>query len=295
MQFASPNPVTVTAILTSHNRRDLTVRCLGSYFGQAAPGWVLHAVLVDDGSTDRTAQEVRTSFPDVEVVEGDGSLFWAAGMAAAEHVAARREPDYILWLNDDVVLQPHAVKELVAASREQPRVKVHLVTGAVASRLTGAVTYGGVRRRDSHPMRFDLVVPNGSAQSVDTVHGNLLLVPRCTYLRLGGIDSAFAHAYADFDYGLRVRAMGGNCVLAPSVLGWCEANDMPTVASMEISLLSKWRQMNGRKHSPFRSQVRYLRRHGGAAWFIFVLTPYVKMAVEHSLRRIRRGSHETLG
>lgn len=290
MQAPDLGPVTVTAILTSHNRRDLTLKCLGSYFSQETPNWQLNAILVDDGSSDGTAQEVRALFPDVEVVEGDGSLFWAAGMARAERIATLQEPTYILWLNDDVVLVPHAVESLVAASREQSGTELHIVSGAVASMVGGQVTYGGARRRDKHPMRFDLVVPNGSVRSVDTVHGNLLLVPKCTYVRLAGIDGGFAHAYADLDYGLRLRAIGGHCLLAPSVLGQCEANDMPTVASTDASLFSKWRQMNDRKRSPIRSQIRYLKRHGGAAWFVFLVTPYAKIALEHTKRSIRRRS-----
>jgi GT2 family glycosyltransferase len=282
----------ITAILTCHNRRELTVRCLASYFAQKTSGWELNAVLVDDGSTDGTADEVRRTFPDVEVIEEHGSLFWAAGMAAAERVAKIAQPAYILWLNDDVILQPHAIAQLVDVSLNRSQQRLHLISGAVASELTRDVTYGGVQRRDRHPMRFSLVSPNGSLQKVDTVHGNLLLVPKKTYMELGGIDGEFAHAYADFDYGLRLTGMGGECLLAPTLLGRCEVNDAPAVASLQIGLLRKWLHMNDRKRSPFRSQVRYLRRHGGAVWPLFVLTPYLKVAYRHSIRRINKPSRQ---
>ena len=54
----------ITALLASHNRRPKTLACLSSYFAQEVPDDVtLSAVLVDDGSTDGTADAVRERFP----------------------------------------------------------------------------------------------------------------------------------------------------------------------------------------------------------------------------------------
>ena len=59
----------VVASRTSHNRREATLACLQSYFSQRLPpSIVLQAVLVDDASTDDTAQAVRRAFPAVAVV-----------------------------------------------------------------------------------------------------------------------------------------------------------------------------------------------------------------------------------
>ena len=45
----------VVAILTAHDRREMTLACLHSYFSQEVPGIELRAVLLDDGSSDGTA------------------------------------------------------------------------------------------------------------------------------------------------------------------------------------------------------------------------------------------------
>ena len=53
----------IAALLTVHNRRDLTVACLSALFNQKLPEAVeLQAYVVDDGSSDGTAEESGIGF-----------------------------------------------------------------------------------------------------------------------------------------------------------------------------------------------------------------------------------------
>jgi GT2 family glycosyltransferase len=267
----------VVAILTAYNRRQNTLACLRSFFDQDAPGLALSAVVVDDGSSDGTAAAVSASFDHVEVVPGSGDLYWAAGMALAESHAVRSEPDFLLWLNDDVELDRDGLRRLVEQARALAGEAPIVVSGGVRHPVTCETTYGGVCRRDWHPMRYRLVEPCSEPQLVDTVHGNVLLVPQRTY-RMLTIDGGFAHAYADYDFGLRLRQRGGSCYLAAAHYGVCPPNDLVCrQLSPGIPLRERWKFMNSRKGLPLRSQVRYLRRHGGAWWPLFVLTPYLRL------------------
>jgi GT2 family glycosyltransferase len=279
----SPTPMRrVVAILAAHNRRELTLACLRSYFSQDVVGTELRAVIVDDGSSDGTAEAVSKEFPAAEVIVDSGDLFWARGMATAESVAARSAPDYLLWLNDDVSLYPDALRRLLGVA-EIPRERPVLVAGAVRDPLTGVTTYGGMRRRDWHPLRYSLVEPLETPVAVDTVHGNALLVPRQTYLLLGGIDGNFAHSYADNDYGLRLRQAGGVNVLIAGHVGTCAANDVIAVnldPSRPFSV--RWKFLHSRKGRPLGSQVHFLRRHGGPFWPIYILPPYVRLLAGRS-------------
>lgn len=267
----------VMAILTAHDRREMTLGCLQSYFAQDALGTELRAVVVDDGSTDGTGEAVAAAFPATEVVHADGDLFWARGMAVAEERAVRSDPDYLLWLNDDVRMYPDALGRLLAVA-ESGRGRPRMVAGSVCDPGTGATTYGGLRRRDWHPLRYSLVPPTDVPVTVDTVHGNVLLVPRETYRLLDGIDGRFAHSYADNDYGLRLRRVGGENVLAAGHFGTCEPNDI-LAARLDPSLpLSvRWRFLHSRKGRPLGSQVRFLRRHAGFFWPVFLLPPYLRL------------------
>ena len=281
----------VTAILASHNRRAHTLDCLDSYFAQeVGPGDSLSAVVVDDGSVDGTAHAVRERHPGAKVILGDGSLFWAGGMALAEEVAWVDEPDYLLWLNDDVVLDSDALSRLYKTSSGSPQAACCIAVGALRDPHTGELTYSGVRRRGFHPLRVELVRPSNVPMPVETFNGNVVLVPRQAASVVGPIDGAFVHGAADFDYGLRAVGVGVANILVPGTVGTCP-RDHPLEPWRDRSRPPRERLalLLGPKGAPPRARARYLRRHGGPAWPVYWAAPYVRAALSFvSPGRIRR-------
>jgi GT2 family glycosyltransferase len=269
----------ITAILTSYNRRDKTVACLRSYFDQELPDdFALDAVLVDDGSSDGTPEAVHALERPVEVIRGTGDLYWSSGMATAEERALESLPDYLLWLNDDVVLDRDAVKRLldVAQSSEAAVIAV----GAVRDPDTGELTYTGVRRHRFHPLRFDAVTPQQPPAAVDTFMGNVVLIPRAAYTAVGPIDGDFDHAAADYDYGMRARRAGIVNLLAPSTVGTCGVDHSSTPwRDPSLPLKKRVGLLFGRKGVPPRTRARYLRRYGGPFWPIFWCGPYIRFGI----------------
>jgi GT2 family glycosyltransferase len=269
----------VTAILASHERRSGTLACLSSYFSQQVAGAVLDAVLVDDGSTDGTASAVEAQFPATTVLRGDGTLYWAASMAWGERIGLARAPDFVLWLNDDVVLDAGAVAGLIQVCSSQG--SACIVVGAVRDPETGAIAYSGVQRRDWHPLHLDLVAPGREPVEVETFNGNVVLVPSAIARSVGPIDGAFAHAAADFDYGLRAAKVGISTLLAPGTVGTCgrDGQSRPWL-DQALSLRTRLSLLLGPKGVPWRSSARYLRRHGGPLWPLFWAGTYVRFGAE---------------
>ena len=281
-------PVTVVAVLASHNRRERTLECLRSLFSQELDAGVeLSAVLVDDGSTDGTAGSVRRIFPEITVLDADGQRYWARAMALAEREALRRSPDYVLWLNDDVVLDPYALATMLGLSLDEGGSAV--VAGALRDPRDGTVTYSGVRRRDWHPLRMELVEPRDEPVLVEAFNGNVVLVPAGVARALGGIDDGFVHALADFDYGLRAAQLGYASILAPATVGIC-TRDAGQQAWLDAARPVRERVglLLGPKGIHAGSTARYLRRHGGRAWPVFWAASYVKAAALMAAASARR-------
>jgi GT2 family glycosyltransferase len=268
----------VTAILACHNRRDRTLECLASYYAQHVPASVeLSAVVVDDGSTDGTAEAVHDRYPVSEVIHGDGGLYWGAGMALAESRALLNEPDHLLWLNDDVVLDSEALARLLRCVRRNR--DGCIAVGAVRDPRTGRVTYSGIRRRGIHPLRVKLVEPATTPVEVEMFNGNVVLVPRAASMRAGLIDGQLGHRAADFDYALRAARVGVRSVLVPGTVGTCPRNEgADPWRDTSLSLAQRLRLFLGPKGFPPRARARYLVRHGGPAWIVFWLAPYVRAA-----------------
>lgn len=271
--------VRVTTVMTCHNRRETTVACLTSYFSQRVPSTVsLDAVVVDDGSTDGTADAIDREFPLAHVIRGSGDLYWAGGMALAEASAEARGADYVLWLNDDVILDQDAVARLLVTAQafQAPAI----VVGAMRDPNTGTFTYSGMRRRGRHPLGVELVPPSNKPQVVEMFNGNVVLVSQGARRAVGGIDGKFSHGQADFDYALRAARSGVLTLLAPGAVGTCSRDGLavPWLES-SLSLKERARLLLGRKGVPPLSNARYLRRHGGPAWVIWWFSPYLKFMI----------------
>ncbi len=284
---------TVCAILAAHNRRTLTLAAIESVFRETARADVqARVVLVDDGSTDGTAAAVEAAFgARAAVISTNGDLFWAAAMALAERVAILDQPDYVLWLNDDVTLRPGCVSTLIAVSgRHDGAVAV----GATTDPTDGRTTYSGLRRSGRHPLAFALVEPSGSDQPVESFNGNIVLVPGTELEVIGGLDGGFAHAYADLDFGLRLLAAGRPAYLAPSPLGSCSRNAVKgTWADPSLPVRERLRLLHSPKGAPPRSSARFLRRHGGVLWPAFLATPYLRLLGEAAMRRYQPSEVES--
>jgi GT2 family glycosyltransferase/glycosyltransferase involved in cell wall biosynthesis len=268
----------LAVLMTCHNRREQTLRCLGALRAQHPRDVELRVYLTDDGSTDGTATAISGFDMPVRVIVGSGELHWAAGMAMAEREAMREDPDLLLWLNDDVTLDPGGLARLLTIHEQAPDV---LVVGNVRDSDTGAKTYGGRIRRGRHPQRLFDAPSAGQIQRVSAFNGNVVLIPRGVRNAVGPIDGSFAHAYADDDYGLRASNLGVTILCAAGSVGTCSSNPArPAPTSMRAA----WKQLQDPKGLPWRSQVRYLRRHGGPLWPAYLAWGYGKAIMRASMR-----------
>ncbi|MEO2107487.1 MAG: glycosyltransferase family 2 protein [Actinomycetota bacterium] len=279
------SPPRVAVILTVFNRADLTVRCLDALFAQdllAAdlPGVELDVVLVDDGSTDGTGEIVAERFPEVRVLRGDGQRFWNGGMRMAWADALSRDPDVTLWLNDDTILYPSALGDLLDTLRSVGGEEVAdaevIVAGATVDPDTRTVNYSGVAQHPVRRLRFDLIAPNGRPQQADTMNGNAVLVPRAVVSRLGTLARAYTHSMGDYDYGLRARLAGFSIWITPDVVGECPSNP-GFVATGDVA--GDLQRLRGTKHLPTDEWQTFATRWAGPAWPLYWLSPYVRRTV----------------
>lgn len=269
----------LAVLIACHNRREVTLRCLRSLRAQdtRVP---MQVFLVDDGSTDGTADAVRAQFPEVHVVQGSGTLYWVGGMRLAHDAALAAGFEDMLWLNDDVTLAPSAVGTLLATLAEvtagdRPDA---IVVGAVQDPTRGTTAYSGLRRvgRYRH-LLLERVEPQSVPIRCDTQHGNVVLVPGPVRRRVGNLDGRYTHAMADVDYGLRATELGHPVWLAPGYAGTCSFN--PQRAAWEdpaIPRRERIRTVLGPKGRPVREWVHHSRRHGGPLWFVHAASPYVR-------------------
>lgn len=289
---ADKSRVRVCAMLTSFNRREKTLECLEALSRNLGLEQVgLSVVLVDDGSTDGTSEAVKSAFPWVEIVRGDGSLFWCRGMYTAWKIALQGNYDYYLWLNDDTRLRPDAVARLLACEqsiRSGSDAPV-IVVGSTVDEHTGKLTYGGERRASWWmPISMVKVYPGEQAQSCESMNGNIVLVPAASARLVGNLDPVFEHAMGDTDYALRAHKLRVGVWVAPGFYGECSDNAVRnTFRDHNLSLSKRWRQIMSRKGLPWRSWLIMTYRHTGFLWPIYFLWPYIRTVLGGVLPRFK--------
>lgn len=242
----------IAVLITCFNRKNKTLSCLNTLFSQnnIDQAFSISVYLVDDKSTDGTAEAVYERFPSVHIIKGTGSLYWNRGMHVAWEAASSGDYDYYLWINDDTDLMLDAIDELLEC--ETTTVGPALVCGAIRSRDTSKFTYGGADKNGIP------VEPNGEVRHCYIINGNCVLVNASAFNLVGNIDPVFPHAIGDHDYGLRLLKAGGTIVTTKKFIGYCERNVR----------LPKWCY----KETPFKERLKALYSPLGNShpWYYFI-------------------------
>lgn len=273
------NSKKLAILMTCHNRCQTTLNCLGKVNAQNVP---CDIYLVDDGSSDGTAEAVKTHYPSVKLLEGDGNLFWVGGMHWAFAEAMKVGYDYYLWLNDDTSLDPDAFQRLLDTHAQlcQLGYPDSIVVGSTRDAQTGQLTYGGrIRPHRWRPMRFELLPPSDRPRESETLNGNCVLIPETVAAKVGNLDNRFVHSLGDFDYGLRARRLGCSVWVAPGYIGSCSRNPFrDSWKDTNLPAIERWRQATGVKGALYpREWTYFARQYGGGLWLVYWLSPYVRL------------------
>lgn len=254
---------TIAVLLTVFNRKDKTLECLKRLYNQLPlDGYHVDVYLTNDGCTDGTPEAVATQYPEVDIINGNGNLYWNRGMYTAWHEAAKKNYDFYLWLNDDTFVYNDFLLSLISASKTKNNKAI--IVGATKSKINNNPTYGGRIKGKG------VSKPNNSIVKVDYFNGNIVLVPRYVYNILGNLDYYFTHSKGDFDYGFRANKNGIEMYQVGSFLGECELHEtLDKWCNPDIPFKQRWKMLYRPNGMPPKETYYFDRRHKGLFTAIF--------------------------
>jgi GT2 family glycosyltransferase len=216
--MAGPNPTRtdVAVIVPVHNGLEYTRLCMQCLAKQT--GIQFETVIVDDGSTDGTGAYLRQAHPDVDVVRGDGNLWWSGAINRGAARAIERGAEIlILFNNDNIDASPALLRRLTDVVRR---------TGAWASAVSVSahdgtrliVHAGGSLEWSAGRQRLvDADVPyveTSRLEPRDWLPATALAIDSETFTLLDGADqSRFPQYRGDIDLTLRARELGRDCLV----------------------------------------------------------------------------------
>lgn len=275
----------VVAIILTLNQRDRTLACLSSLLKDEAPSF--QVLVWDNGSEDGTEVSVKEAFPQVMVHHHPHNLGVASGRNAAAELAIETfSPTHLLFLDNDMLVEPGFVSELLKPFLEDQQV------GQTQAKLR--FMYDRARINDGGGAQINFVLwqvtPVGYGETdigqYDTVKqcvccGGAMMVRADVFHQLGGFDSTFdPFGPEDLDFSLRLQKAGYSALYAPQA-----------VAYHVVS------HTYGKGYSPeyarhkSRHWYAFMRRHASPAQkvgFFLLGAPY--MASRAMIREARRGN-----
>lgn len=273
-------------IIPCFNRKAVTLSCLRHLRALELPAR-FRLMLVDDGSSDGTAEAVAGEFPEVEVVNGSGDLYWTGAVETGMRLAFARGASSVVWLNDDTVVAAGAIEAVVKRAEELGG----LVSGQgqIVDPTDGKISYFPLYYRGKSNLRTEPVDLGQEEIAVDSCRGNLVAVSRQVVEAIGYPDGAkMPHMAGDTDYGLRASRAG----LPVRVLTGARVNEICAIPYLDQSwlyghtpLTKLWRRVLQKRNGLYPPTVFvYHWRHWGIHGLGFALVCYAKLVAISGLR-----------
>ena len=284
--------IKILTLTTAHNRKNKTIKAIADIYNQKLTNNIkLSHCVVDDGSSDGTSEIISEKFPEVEIIKGDGNLFWAGGMVfGLKHSKKLKCFDYLFAYNDDVRLYHNALQKLIETSNQyinEKGVKEHIVVGSFKDPYNQNTTYGGIIKSSWwHPLRFAMLdPPKEKYVFVDTLNMNACLISCSAIKKIGFLNKEFVHTVADIDYGLSLNKNGGKVILCSNYLGTCSRNlSQDNYLENSKNLFEAYKKSISIKQYPLKSRLIIMKNHGGSFYLIFFIMSFLYLPFKYILK-----------
>lgn len=290
--------VITSVIIVSHNTAGLLRRCLSSV-PSASRDTEVEVIVVDNASSDGSAELVCEEFPDTRLIAVEENLGFARAVNLAVTIATGR---YLLLLNPDAILHTDAIDSLVGFAETDP---ARSVLGGRAFEPDGTpdpragwslpspwslLCFGtGLSTAFARSSLFDPEAApgtiSGEVTEVEAVSGALLLVRHDLWDEVGGFDPDYFMYSEDIDFCLRARRLGCRPAVVPGA-GITHAAGASSPAGAKMVLVMK-------------GKATYLRKHWAGPRLRFGLAMLwcgaaLRSLIDRVRRRLQPGAVETV-
>ena len=209
----------VSIIIPTYNRKDEILDCLVSIYKLSYSNF--EVIVIDNGSTDKTSDAIKTYYPSVKLIEFAENL----GAVSARNIGIENaKGEYLLFVDSDNILDTNVLKELVCLAETDEKIgfigpKMFFYSdperiwyaGAKINLLTSKTTYIGMNEIDYG--QYDQV------KEVEHIP-NVWMVKRGVINKIGGLDPIYIMTYGESDWAMRAIKSGFKVILCPKAKVW---------------------------------------------------------------------------
>jgi GT2 family glycosyltransferase len=243
----------VAIIVLNWNGLEDTRKCLASLLQMRGPSPRIY--VVDNGSTDGSVEKLFREFGDRMVLLANRrNLLFAGGNNVGIRRALEDGCTHILLLNNDTVVDPEMLAEMMKAGRDDAvlcpkiyymnRPNVLWYAGGKLNLRRARIAHRGIREIDRG--QYDQLEPT------DWATGCALFTTRRVYETVGLLDEEFRLYCEDVDFCLRARAARFPIIYLPTAEVWHKVSAAIGGNLSRQKLVCKWNALRRlvRKHIP---------------------------------------------
>jgi len=216
-----PSPLVISVVLNTNHRED-TLACLASLEKNDYENH--QVILLDNASSDGTVSAVQAGFPKVHILALKENLGYAGNNNVGIAAAIRQGADWVFVLNEDTLLAPDCISQLVAVGESDakygivgPLVYHHNEPNVIQT--AGGMMDSNYRNWHSGENELD-TGQYKEPRPVDWISGCGILVRRSVIQQVGGIDARFFYYVEEFEWCVRAKAAGWTIVNGPAAKLW---------------------------------------------------------------------------
>jgi GT2 family glycosyltransferase len=250
----TPKPV-VSALIVSHNAKDLLLRCMKSLFASADVP--VEAVVVDNDSSDGSAAAVTAEYPQATVLIQEKNIgFGRAANVGLERCTGR----FVLLLNPDIAVDMQCVGRLADFMLTRPD------AGAVGPRILLADGKLDPAARRAFPVPSNLFyqtvglnrlfpksprfgrhnmghLDESDMHEIDSGSADCLMLRRAALDRIGFFDPRYFMYGEDIDLCYRLKLGGWKVFYLPAATATHQERQVPGQAQRQQMVFEQHRAM----------------------------------------------------
>jgi len=210
-------------VLNWNGKQD-TLECLDSIGKIAYQN--LDVIVVDNGSNDDSVIAIQKKFPEVNILQTGKNLGYAGGNNYGIRHAITTGADYILILNNDIVVDPDLVKKFLEATLSVSELAIFAAKIYYFSQPQ-KIWYAGARRVGStahftHIGQGSIEKDNqfNTIAETDYACGCAIFFDKKVIEKIGYFDEKFYLTYEEADFCYRARKEGVKSYIVPGAKIW---------------------------------------------------------------------------
>jgi len=280
--IASP---TVSVIIPVYNQVFHTLACLISLF-ESAPKACFEVIIADDCSTDETATILAKFSDRIRIVRTPGNLGF---LKNCNHAAKAAKGEFVVFLNNDMVLLPEWLDSLVATISKDRECGM---VGSKLLNLDGTLQEaGGIFWNDGSAWNYgrgqNPMAPEFNyKKEVDYCSGASICLRKEVWDAVGGFDEIYAPAYCEeSDLAFRLRARGLKTIYQPRSVGIhlegvsCGTDTAQGIKAYQVEnqkkLLARWSGVLKKEHFENGTNVFHARGRTKSKKSILIVDHYI--------------------